>query len=63
MMEMEIGCYLFVMIYVYCKFEKYVHSEGKGGGLMHRKHLLLYDVFFIVKMSTGWGKGHQNGNI
>ena len=49
MIEMEIGRYLFVTIYVYYKFEKYVHSERKGGGLMHREHLLLYYVFFIVK--------------
>ena len=49
MIEMEIGRYLFVTIYVYHKFEKYVHSERKGGGLMHREHLLLYYVFFIVK--------------
>ena len=49
MMEMEIGRYLFVTIYVYRKFEKYFHSERKGGGLMYREHLLLYDVFFIVK--------------
>ena len=56
MMEMEIGRYLFVTIYVYRKFEKYFHSERKGGGLMYREHLLLYDVFFIVKW-TGRGKG------
>ena len=48
MMEIEIGRYLFVTIYVYCKFEKYVHSERKGGGLIYRERL-LYDVFFIVK--------------
>ena len=48
MMEIEIGRYLFVTIYVYCKFEKYVHSERKGGGLLYRERL-LYDVFFIVK--------------
>ena len=49
MMGMEIGRYLLVRIYVYRKFEKYIHSERKGGGLMYREHPLLYDVFSIVK--------------
>ena len=51
MMEREIGRYLFVTIYFYRKFEKYVHSERKGGGLLYRERLLLYDVFFLLLKS------------
>ena len=47
MMEMEVGCYLFVMIYIYRKFEKYAYSERKGGGLMCREHLLLSNYLLL----------------
>ena len=57
MMEMEIGRYLFVKIYVYRKFEKYVHSERKGGGLIYRERLLLYNVFFLLLKSEQAGGG------
>ena len=51
MIEMEIGRNLFVTIYVYHKFEKYVHSEErKGGVLIYREHLLFMTSFHILSI-------------
>ena len=56
MIEMEIGRNLFVTIYVYHKFEKYIHSEErKGGVLIYREHLLLYDIFLLSKSEQAGG--------
>ena len=55
MMEMEISRYLFVTIYVYRKFENYVHSKRKGVGLIYRERLFYMTSVLLLKSEQAGG--------
>ena len=59
-MEMEIGRYLFVTIYVFHKFEKYVHSEREGVWRIGNIYCYI-TPFLLLKSEQAGGGGIEMG--